>query len=148
MCTRSEIDPRGPRFGASVTSVVLAVSLVTVGTTVGTILITWQTVVFAIGAFIGLQAQPYGILYRRLIQPRLGRPTELEAAAGPRFAQGVGFVFTAVGLLAVLVGVPVVAYIALGFALVAALLNAAIGLCLGCEVYLLGRRIIGRSARA
>lgn len=145
VCTRSDIDPRGPRFGASVTSVVLALALLTIGTWVGTVLIAWQALVFAIGAFVGLQAHPYGALYRRFIQPRLARPTELEAAAGPRFAQGVGFAFTAVALVAILAGAPVVAYVAVGFALMAALLNAAFGLCLGCEIYLIGRRILSRA---
>ena len=145
VCTRAEIDPRGPRFGASLTSVVLAVALLSLGTPVGIALVAWQALVFGIGAFIGLQAHPDGALYRRFIQPRLGRPTEWEAAAGPRFAQGVGFAFTAIALLALVLGVPIVAYVAVGLALAAALLNAAFGLCLGCEVYLLGRRVLSRA---
>ena len=42
-------------------------------------------------------------------------------------------------------GLPAVALAALALALVAALLNAAVGLCLGCEMYLLVRRV-GSSA--
>ena len=83
---RTQVDPRGPRFGAAVTTVVLAAALVLVGTTAGTVLIAWQTLVFALGALVGLHAQPYGVLFRRVIRPRLAPPAELEDAAPPRFA--------------------------------------------------------------
>ena len=140
-CTRVQVDPRGPRFGGAVTTVVLAVALVLVGTTAGTALIAWQTLVFALGALIGLHAQPYGIVFRHLIRPRLGPPAELEDAAPPRFAQAVGLVFLLVALLASLLGVTALATVAVAFALAAAFLNAAFDFCLGCEVYLLARRL-------
>lgn len=140
-CTRTQIDPRGPRFGGTVTSVVLVLALVFIGTPVGTVLIAWQMVVFALGAIVGLQAQPYGIVFRKLIRPRLGPPAEMEDAAPPRFAQAVGLAFMVVALVASLLGVTVVAAIAVAFALAAAFLNAAFAFCLGCEMYLLGRRL-------
>lgn len=143
-CTRVQVDPRGPRFGGAVTSVVLALALVLVGTTAGTVLVAWQTLVFALGAIVGLQAQPYGIVFRALIRPRLAPPTELEDAAPPRFAQAVGLVFLVVALIASLAGVTVVATIAIAFALAAALLNAVFDFCLGCEMYLLGKRLAQR----
>lgn len=142
--TRRQIDPRGPRFGAAVTTVVLAVTLPLIGTTAGTVLIAWQTLVFALGAIVGLSAQPYGIAYRRLVRPRLSAPSELEDEAPPRFAQAVGLVFLAVALVAVLLGIPVVATVAVAFALAAAFLNAVFGLCLGCEMYLIGKRLLSR----
>ncbi len=141
VCTRAQVDPRGPRFGGAVTTVVLALALILMGTTAGTLLIAWQTLVFALGALVGLHAQPYGIVYRRLVQPRLGPPAELEDAAPPRFAQGVGLVFLVVALVAVLAGATVVATVAVAFALAAAFLNAAFNFCLGCEMYLLGARL-------
>lgn len=141
---RPQVDPRGPRFGAAVTTVVLALALVLVGTTAGTVLIAWQTLVFALGAIVGLQAQPYGIVYRKVIRPRLSPPTELEDAAPPRFAQAVGLGFLVVALIASLAGVTVVATVAIAFALAAAFLNAAFDFCLGCEMYLLGRRLAHR----
>ena len=49
-----QIDPRGPRFGAAITTVVLAVILLTIPTSVATVLLGIQTVVFALGAFVGL----------------------------------------------------------------------------------------------
>lgn len=142
---RLEIDPRGPRFGASITTVVLAASLILVGSGLGTALVAWQTIVFALGAFVGLQAQPYGLVFRSLIQPRLAPPTDLEDAAPPRFAQLVGFLFVVVALGSVTVGATAVATVALALALAAAFLNAAFGFCLGCEMFLLGKRVLARS---
>jgi len=136
-----QIDPRGPRFGAAITTVVLAIILFTIPSTVAVALLAIQTLVFALGAFVGLQAQPYGILYRKLVAPKLGKPTELEAVEPPQFAQLVGFLFAASGLVAILAGADLVATIAVGFAMGAAFLNAVFNFCLGCEMYLIGKRI-------
>ena len=133
-----EIDARGPRFAAWVTAVVLAVALLTASGW----LVAAQAVVFAVGAFAGLRYAPYGVLFRRLVAPRLGPVREREPEAPPRFAQGVGLVFAAVGAVGYLAGSPVVGAVATGLALVAALLNAATGFCLGCELYLLLRRAV------
>ena len=135
-----QIDPRGPRFGAAITSVVLAAALL-LGGTPGLILLALQAAVFALGAGLGLAAQPYGRLYRAFVRPRLAPPAELEDERPPRFAQGVGLAFALVGLVGGLAGVPAVFFVATGFALVAALLNAVFAFCLGCELYLLGRRL-------
>ena len=134
----SQIDPRGPRFGAWITTVVLAVVLATGWWP----LLALQTVVFAIGGFLGLQHAPYGLLYRRFVAPRLGPTDEREDAAPPQFAQTVGFVFALVGTAGYLAGLPVLGTAATALALVAALLNAAFGFCLGCEMYLLSRRAL------
>ena len=139
--SRPTVDPRGPRFGAAVTTVVLAVALVLMGTTVGTVLVAWQTIVFALGALVGLQAQPYGIVFRRLVRPRLSPPAELEDSAPPRFAQAVGLLFMVVALIALLAGATPVATVAVALALAAAFLNAAFNFCLGCEMYLMWARL-------
>lgn len=130
------VDPRGLRFAATVTTVVLAVTLVTSS---GWLALA-QTVVFAIGAFAGIRRAPYGLIYRSLVQPRLPKPTELEHPAPPQFAQLVGFVFAAVGTIGYLSGVPVLGTVMIAMALAAAFLNAAFEFCLGCELYLLFRR--------
>ena len=96
-----EIDPRGPRFGAAITVVVLAVVLVTGSAW----LLAAQLVVFAVGAIAGLRYAPYGFVYRRLVRPRLGPPAHTEAEAPPRFAQGVGMVFAAAGVICYATGV-------------------------------------------
>src|SRR5215207_104969 len=131
------VDPRGPRFAAWVTSAVLAVVLLTSS---GWLLLV-QAVVFALGAFAGLRYSPYTVLYRSAVAPRLGPPGEKEAAAPLRFAQGVGFAFALVGTAAYLTGAVAAGAVATSLALFAAFLNAAFGLCLGCETYLLFRRL-------
>ena len=135
------IDPRGPRVAATLTSVVLALVLLTAPGTLATGLLAAQAAVFAVGAVYGVQHTPYAWLFRTFLKPRLGKPGELEDATPPRFAQAVGLGFVLVGLTALLTGATTVGLIAVGFALAAALLNAATGFCLGCEVYLLSRRI-------
>lgn len=141
---RTQIDPRGPRFGGAITTVVVALALVFQGTTLGTALVVWQTIVFALGAFVGLQAQPYGIVFRTLIRPRLGAPKELEDAAPPRFAQLCGVLFTSAALIGIVTGLSLLTTIALAMALAAAFLNAAFNFCLGCEMFLLGKRLLSR----
>lgn len=136
-----QIDPRGPRFGAAITTLVLAAILLTIPSTIAIVLLGIQTAVFGLGAFVGLQAQPYGILYRKLVAPKLEKPLVLEAVEPPQFAQLVGFLFAVVGLVALLSGADLVATVAVGFALGAAFLNAAFNFCLGCEMYLIGKRI-------
>lgn len=136
-----QIDPRGPRFGAAITTIVLAAILLTIPSGIATVLLGIQAVVFALGAFVGLHAQPYGIVYRKFVSPRLAKPLVLEAVEPPRFAQLVGFLFAIVGLVALLSGADLVATVAVGFALAAAFLNAAFNFCLGCEMYLIGKRI-------
>jgi len=136
-----QIDPRGPRFGAVITTVVLAIILLTLPTTIAIVLLAIQAFVFGLGAFVGLYAQPYGIIYRKFVLARIGKPTQLEPVEPPQFAQLVGFLFAVVGLIALLSGADLVATIAVGFALAAAFLNAAFNFCLGCEMYLIGKRI-------
>ena len=131
-----EIDPRGPRFGAVITTAVLAVVLITGSAW----LLGAQLLVFAIGALFGLRYAPYGIVYRRLVRPRLGPPARTEAEAPPRFSQGVGMVFAAVGVLGYALGEPVVGIVFAAFALFAAFLNAAFDFCLGCQAYLFIQR--------
>lgn len=134
------IDPRGPRFGAAITTVVLIVVLATGWGW----LFAAQAVVFALSAFSDLRLSPYGAIYKRFVRPRLAPPTELENPAPPVFAQFVGLGFAVVGSFAYLAGWDVLAIVFAAFALVAAFLNAAFDFCLGCEVYLLMHRAAPR----
>jgi hypothetical protein len=133
----SSVDPRGPRFAAWVTSAVLAVVLVSGSGA----LLAAQTLVFLAGAVLGLRYAPYGVLFRTLVRPRLGPPREFEPEAPPRFAQAVGAGFGLAGTAGYLSGATAVGATATSLALAAAFLNAAFGLCLGCETYLILRRI-------
>ena len=135
------LDPRGLRFGAAVTTVVLALGLLTQSVWV----LAFQTVVFALGAIVGLQAAPYGLVFKKVIRPRLAPPAELEASAPPRFAQGVGLAFGVVATVGFATGLTTLGVIATAMALAAAFLNAAFSFCLGCEMFLIIRRVTGGS---
>ncbi len=132
-----EIDARGPRFSAALTTVVLAIALVT-----GSIWVAaFQAVVFAIGAFKGPQFTPYAFIYRTLIKPRLKSPLRTEDVRPPKFAQSIGLAFAVVAVAGAATGASVVFTVAVASALAAAFLNAAFDFCLGCQVYLLLARL-------
>ncbi|MFF2634091.1 DUF4395 domain-containing protein [Microbacterium sp. NPDC058021] len=180
------IDPRGPRFGAAITSVLLLVTILLslVGLSTARAPIGWfayapladdvyspaatWTIAYASLAeraldpgFLALlvvallflwgvvspRTAPWGVVYRRFVQPRLAPPTDLEDPRPPRFAQGVGLFVSAVGLALHLAGVPWALPIAAAAAFMAAFLNAVFGLCLGCMLYLLLQRVglVGRA---
>jgi hypothetical protein len=132
-----QVDMRGPRFAAWVTTAVLiATLLVSAVSPAGVaVILGVQTVVFAIGAWRGPRRHPYGLIFRTLVAPRLGPVTEKEPVPPLKFAQLVGFVFAIVGVVGFAAGVPLLGLIATGSALVAAFLNAAFGICLGCQIY-------------
>ena len=134
---QDQVDVRGPRFAAWVTTVVIVATLVVSAfSEVGAAAILGvQAVVFAVGAWRGPRQHPYGLIFQRLVAPRVGPVTEKEPAPPLKFAQLVGFVFAGVGVIGFATGVPLLGMIATGFALVAAFLNAAFGICLGCQLY-------------
>jgi len=140
---RARVDPRLLRFSAGATAGVLAVVMlvVDVARPLGLGLLASQAAVFGFTAFVSFQWSLWAQIYARFIWPRIGAPTELEDARPPRFAQAIGFVFTALALIFFVVGVDVAGYslTALAFALSA--LNASTGLCLGCKAYLRLRRL-------
>ena len=135
------IDARGPRYSAGITSVVLALALITESSYV----IGFQFAVFLSAVLFGLRRSIYGFIYRNLIQPRLSGPVPSEDQRAPRFAQLVGALFAFVALLGGVTGNSAVFLIATSFALGAAFLNAAFGFCLGCQIYLILVRLTKRS---
>jgi hypothetical protein len=132
-----EIDARGPRFSALLTTLVLAIALVTGSVWVAT----FQAIVFAIGATKGPQFTPYAFIYRSLIKPRLKSPLRTEDVRPPKFAQSIGLAFALVAIVGAATGTSVVFSVAVAAALAAAFLNAAFDFCLGCQVYLILARI-------
>ncbi len=144
--TPAGIDPRGPRFGAALTSVLLVVTLLLGQSPAATIVLALTAASFLLGVVSGVPGTWQAWVFRRFVVRRLAPPAELEDPRPPRFAQLVGLIVTGVGLLLGLLGVSVAIPVAAAFALVAAFLNAAFGLCLGCELYLLGLRL--RAGRA
>jgi len=121
------IDPRGPRFAAGPTSVVLAVTFLTASVW----LLLFQVAMFTLGSIFGPARSPYGLLYSRLIRPHLSHPTELEDPTPPRFAQLVGLILLSAGIVGFLTGFVWFALIAIAAAFVASLLSAAFGFCVG-----------------
>ncbi|KAB1654274.1 DUF4395 domain-containing protein [Pseudoclavibacter chungangensis] len=163
------IDPRGPRFAAWITSALLVVGIVLALTGVATrtdagrfalpstplleraldpgFLVLLVVALLFAWSLVSPRTQPWSALFRTAVAPRLAPPTELEDPRPPRFAQLVGLLVVGVGLLLHLLGVPLALPIAAGAAFAAAFLNASIGFCLGCELYLLLVRagLLGRA---
>ena len=96
----AQVDVRGPRFAAWVTTAVLVAVLVVsaISTSAAAITLALQAVVFAIGALRGPRQHPYGLIFAKLVAPRLSPVTEREPVPPLKFAQLVGFVFGFPGL--------------------------------------------------
>ena len=139
----AQVDVRGPRFTAWVTTAVLVLALIvsTFSAIGAAVILAAQAIVFAIGAARGPRQHPYGLVFANLIAPRLSRGTDREPVPPLKFAQLVGFVFAVAAVIGFAAGIPLLGVIATGFALVAAFLNAAFGICLGCQIYPLVARV-------
>ncbi|MFD5214603.1 DUF4395 domain-containing protein [Microbacterium sp. NPDC058345] len=155
MTTASGIDPRGPRFAAGITSALLLVAVLLGLTDTDPnpvdpgLLLTAALAALFLWSILSPRTQPWSVLFRTIVRPRLAAPAELEDPRPPRFAQGVGLLVVAIGLLLHLLGVPFALPLATAAAFVAAFLNAAFGFCLGCQLYLLLQRagLVGRDMR-
>jgi hypothetical protein len=139
----SQVDVRGPRFAAwiSTTVLVLTLAVSAFSTPAAAVILGAQAVVFAISAWHGPRSSPYGLIFRKLVAPRLGPVTEREPVPPLKFAQLVGLVFAVVGVVGFAAAIPLLGVIATAFALFAAFLNAAFGICLGCQLYPLVARL-------
>jgi hypothetical protein len=142
------IDVRGPRFGAAITSLVLATALVIQGP-VGLALVAWQWVAFGISTFAGLAWSPYGNVFR-VVKRRfdLGPPPETEPEGPPRFAQACGFAGATVALVLFALGATGAGWVAVAVVLALSVLLATTGICVGCELYLVGRRLRAKGGAA
>ena len=139
------IDPRGQRFAATITATLFAVALLAAPSPLSLALIGFQIFVFAVGARSGPASTPYAWVFRTLVRPRIGAPAELEDARPPRCAQAVGFVFAVTAFAGYATGLDTLGAVAAGLALGAAFLNAVFNFCLGCELYLLTKRLTTRA---
>ncbi|HEV8488966.1 MAG TPA: DUF4395 domain-containing protein [Candidatus Limnocylindrales bacterium] len=127
------IDPRGHRFGAAVSGLLLIGSYV-LNAPIGVAI---ALASIGISAAFGLRWSVYGIAWRRLAMAlRLGK-VEPEHEYPPRFAQTLGSAALVLSLVAFVAAAP-----ALGWALALAVaglqgLLAVTGYCLGCRLYFL-----------
>lgn len=131
------VDVRGPRFAAWVTTAVLTIALVVSGASplAAAVILGLQAVIFAVGAVGGPRRHPYGRVFAGVVAPRLGRVKEREPIPPLKFAQLVGLVFAVWAVAAFAADAFLLGVIATATALAAALLNAAFGICLGCQLY-------------
>jgi hypothetical protein len=132
------IDARAPRFNQATIGVLSVVALLTGWW--------WLLALLALQLIVGLR---FGrrfclacVAYFRFVQPRFGEGP-VEDARPPRFANLVGAVVLSAATLAYLAGFPVVGAVLGGVVATLALLAAATGLCVGCELYRLLARVRG-----
>ena len=95
--TTDQVDVRGPRCAAWVTTVVLVITLLISGVSplAAAVILGLQAVIFAIGAVAGPRRHPYGIVFANVVAPRLGPVREREPVPPLKFAQLVGLIFAA-----------------------------------------------------
>ncbi|ANR92134.1 DUF4395 domain-containing protein [Mycobacterium avium] len=131
------VDVRGPRFAAWVTTAVLVLALAVsaVSPPAAAVILAGQAVVFAIGAVGGPRKHPYGRVFAAVVAPRLGPVREREPIPPLKFAQLVGLIFAVLGAAGFAAGASLFGLVATAAALAAAFLNAAFGICLGCQLY-------------
>lgn len=140
--SQSKIDPRGPRFGAAITSVLMLV-VIYLGFDESTYqvavwLIAINTALFAIGASLGNAKHPYGLIFKSLVRPLLKAPVELEDSRPPKFAQLIGFTLSTIGLVFGLLGpdFQLGLIICASGVFFAAFLNSVFNYCVGCQIWL------------
>ncbi len=127
------IDPRGHRFGAGVSAVLLIASLVTDTPW----LVALALLSIGVSAAFGLRYSIYGAIWRRIVHAANLGPVEPEHEYPPRFAQVLGSVALTLSLVAFGAGLPALGWL---FALAVAGLQsllAVTGYCLGCRLYFL-----------
>ncbi|OBK19412.1 DUF4395 domain-containing protein [Mycobacterium asiaticum] len=133
----SQVDVRGPRFAAWITTTVLVSTLVVsvFSQVAAAVILGVQAIVFALSAVRGPRNSPYGLVFAKLVAPRLSPVREREPVPPLKFAQLVGLVFAVIGVIGFAAGLTLTGVVATAFALFAAFLNAAFGICLGCQMY-------------
>jgi hypothetical protein len=132
------IDSRAPRFNQAVIGSVALVALLTG--------LWWLLALLALQLAVGLTLGRRWCLpclaYFELVQPRFGEGP-VEDSRPPRFANMVGVTVLGAASALLALGYETVGW-ALGLLVAAlALLAAATGLCVGCELYRLGARLRG-----
>lgn len=134
------LDPRGPRFGAGITSVLMVLVIYfsldqeTVNLAVG--IMAFSVLMFTLGSLLGPAQHPYSYLYKYTLRKFLKDPAAMEPSRPVHFAQVVGLIVTGSGLVLHLLQVPNALPIAAAAAFLAAFLNTLFAYCLGCQMYL------------
>ena len=141
----TQIDPRGPRFGAGITNILSVVAFLEAldkgSEPIAAAIFGLFAVLFLIGTLYGTSKHPFGWIYRTFVKPRLAAPKELEDSRPPQFAQAVGLFVSVIGLVLFWAAVPYGIAIAAAALFLASALQAYAGFCLGCQMYLGLRRL-------
>ena len=128
-----QIDPRGMRFGAGLSAILLALAFVANLPALVTVVGANLAISAARGTSWFLPSRPWPFVKRMLC---LG-PTELEHEYPPRFAQAMGGTFLGLATVAFLLGGAPVAWVLVAAVGALQLLLAATGICVGCRLYFL-----------
>jgi hypothetical protein len=83
----------------------------------------------------GPRFSPLGQFVTRVVTPRLRVEHQFVAGPPKRFAQGMGLAFSGGALIAWVAGVPTISYGLITCLVLAATLESAFALCLGCMVF-------------
>ena len=137
----SQIDPRGPRFGAAITAVLSLAGFYfgLEGHPYAAVLTLLLFLLFAWNVFLP-KSHPYSLAFQKLVRPRLKPPRNLEDARPPRFAQQVGFSFSILGVLGLALNNVPLNLASFAFIFLASFLNSVFDYCLGCQMYLVLKR--------
>jgi len=126
------IDPRGQRFGAGLSALALALAVLLQSP----LLVALVALALGVSSLIGTRAFVFGCPWptvRRLL--RSGPSAYLEPEFGPRFAQALGFLFLAVGVVLLVAGLTPLGWLAIVAVIGLQATLALTGYCLGCKLY-------------
>ena len=128
------IDPRGHRFGAGLSVVILAAGLLLNAP----IVVAFLAVALGLSAFFGTRysilGRPWPVVRKAL---RIAPPQELEHELPPRFAQALGFIGFAFATVLFLLGLTTAGWIVAAAVGALQAVLAVSGYCLGCRLYFL-----------
>jgi len=127
------IDPRGQRFGAGVSVVILVIAFVPGWFWLAALVGLNLLVASAFGTRLFLPGRAWPVIRSAL---KLG-PTEPEHEYPPRFAQALGGIFIALGAILYVVGLTAGGWLLVGAVAALQTLLAATGYCVGCKLYFL-----------
>lgn len=90
---------------------------------------------FVARVLAGPKLSPLGQFVTRVITPRLSVEPRMVAGPPKRFAQGMGVAFSGGAFVLLISGHWFAAQVVLGLLVIAASLEAFVGLCLGCKIF-------------
>jgi hypothetical protein len=126
------IDPRGQRFGAGFSAVVLLAAVLIQSP----LLVALVAVALGVSSLAGTQNFLFGRPWptvRRLL--KLGPAPYQEPEFGPRFAQALGCIFLGLGVVLVAAGLTPAGWLPIAAVIGLQTLLAVTGYCLGCKLY-------------